>query len=92
MYPIKIERLPQYILLEEYHVFPSNKFRLSDLNFVGDRSFTIEQIESDGSSGCVVTVERVRLETDLEVAARVAKEEAYMKEYNKRNKKNNPAN
>ncbi len=53
---------------------------------MGEDSFAIDPIE--GSAGCKVTVERKRLETDSEMAARVAKEEAYMEEYNKRNKEN----
>jgi hypothetical protein len=89
LYPIKIKKWPQSILFEEYHVFQTNKFKLSDLNFVGDDSFTFEPTKSllDASSGCLLTVAKTRLETDLEMAARVAKEETYMEEYNKRNNK-----
>lgn len=85
LYPIKIKKWPQVICFEEYHVFPIDQFKLSDLSFVGEDSFAIDPIE--GSAGCKVTVERKRLETDSEMATRVAKEEAYMGEYNKRNKK-----
>lgn len=54
---------------------------------VGDNSFTVSERDWQDGGGYLITIHIKRLETDIELAARVAKEERYMEEYNRRNGK-----
>ena len=79
-YPIKIDRKRQKIAFQENKTF-ENMLTLADLKFVGNDPFSVDR---DGHGYHEITVYRNRLETDQERDIRVAREESYMKEYNRR--------
>lgn len=91
-YPIKINREKQVIRFHEHKGIESNSLTLEDLQFVGQDKFSICEKEVETGIGCypegyIITVYRSRLETDEEYNKRIASEEAYMAEYNKRHPK-----
>ncbi len=84
MYPIEINRKRQTIAFQEIKELENDSLTLEDLQFVGDDCFSVEPGEFRGH---IVIVSRNRLETDNEFETRIAREESYMTEYNKRHPK-----
>lgn len=84
-YPITIRRNKLTIQFDELVKIENDSLTLSDLQFVGDDSFSIHAGEL-GEPSYTVSVSRSRLETDDELAARVTREESYMAEYHRRSK------
>jgi hypothetical protein len=80
-YPITIHREKQRVQYDETAIIEANSLTLKDLEFVGPDSFSVQEQEW---GGYVITVSRSRMETDAERESRVAREESYMTEYNKR--------
>ena len=80
-YPIKINRKYKIVNFEETKTIQDNILTLKDLRFTGDDPFSVTRDEYDYHE---ITVYRNRHETKTEHDARVAQEEAYMAEYNKR--------
>lgn len=85
-YPIIIQRDRQRINYTETKRISASNLFLDDLIFVGDNGFEIDRSEFD-SDDWTITVYRHRLETGEERDRRVAEEEAYMTEYNRRHHK-----
>ena len=83
-YPISINRDNVEIRTEEVQHILSESLTLDMLQFVGTDEFFIESREWRDGGGYIVTVMRVRRETDAERDARVVKQDAYMVEYNRR--------
>jgi len=81
MYPIRIIKAKQTVYFDEV-VRLEGTLTLEGLQFVGDDPFDAEVFEV--GTGYEITVYRHRKETNEERKSRVAGEEAYMAEYNKR--------
>ena len=90
MYPITVKKDKQIIRYIERHVLPDRLLDLSDIQKhikEGDK-FSITEIEQGVFCiETVLTVHKMRLETDEELNLRVNKELSYMAEYNKRQNK-----
>ena len=88
-YPIKVNRRRQTIQFDETKRIESDSLILEDFKFVGDDAFSISLPDDWGgfNSGYIISVSRSRLETIEERNNRIAKEESYMVEYNKRHTK-----
>jgi len=84
MYPIKIHREKINVQTEEVVILDGPYLSLSILQFVGDSLFDAEERPGVGYK---ITVYRNREETNKELSVRIAKQEAYMAEYNKRHPK-----
>lgn len=88
-YPIQIKRKRQTIRFEEKVKLTEDWLTLPTLAFVGNDTFSICETEHDSgtgtyTSGYTVTVNRQRPETDDEMNTRIASEESYMREYERR--------
>jgi hypothetical protein len=89
-YPIQIKREPQKVKYQKQFELESALLTLSELRkYVSeDEQFAInEEGEPPFGDKIVLHVYGYRMETNEELRTRVAKEEAYMEEYNKRHKK-----
>lgn len=84
-YPITVRRTRQTIKWEETKDFDSLSLEILQ-PFVGDEDFSVIQLDWQEGGGYRIGVTRSRKETIEEYAARLAREVAYMKEYNKRKK------
>ena len=93
MYPININRNPRAIPYKETFELPKGHFTLDSLH-----KFLLDTVgpndpfyfNEDNDSYDIITeviVTRSRMETPEQVEARVAREEAYMEEYNRRHPK-----
>ncbi len=80
-YAIEIKRQNLPIRYDEIVEIEKDALTLADLGFVGEAPFSVREKECGGYT---VSVSRTRYETDDERDARVAREEAYMAEYNRR--------
>lgn len=81
-YPILIRRENLQVHFLEERLIESDRLTLADLQFAGADKFTVS--EAEDQAGYLVSVSRSRLETDEERDLRVAREEAYMAEYRRR--------
>jgi len=85
-YPITIKRTPQTITMDETIPLKSEILTIELLQpLVGGDPFTFNVTENErGGPRYELTVTRTRIETAKELATRVAREEAYMDEYHRR--------
>ncbi|HUM42161.1 MAG TPA: hypothetical protein PKI14_04355 [Fervidobacterium sp.] len=84
-YAIQIDYKKQKITNTRAHRLSSNTTNIDKLKkLTGDNDFYFDTDEVFGENGMLLYVIEKRLETDAEQADRIAKEEAYMVEYNKR--------
>lgn len=83
-YAIKIDRNRQTVSETLHRKLPDEELSLSDLRDLGVKETDTFYIASDEKT---MLIYRKRPETDEEMSKRIAKEENYMKEYNKRHGK-----
>lgn len=87
MYSIRITRTKKRVSTEHQHTLGQDALTIAGLQeIVGEYLF---EVEKDEYNQYVVTVYSWRLETDEEQNARIAKEEAYMVKYHKRQQARN---
>ena len=85
-YPIKIERERKTFTYYDTHEFNADELTVSDLQAIaGDNPFTVEREEECGVY-YIIDVKKQRVESDEEYDKRIKKQEAYMAEYERRQK------
>lgn len=88
-YPIKIDRNRKIFTENVYHTLSDEWMTLADIkDLVGDNRFSIEAgcEENVVEQSIILCVEKERVETDEEYESRIQQEEAYMAEYERRQK------